>query len=195
MNRALRYHVEDDAVCVNSSIAVGPPTPSPSSPSVLWVSTDIHWRAAMSMATWSERQLVRLRLCRGRVAAVVPCRSEVYAQWCMYSNAVPRAQRRCQHKESRSEDSHLQLVLLLCAGPSWIFHSPGLSKASALHIHHQWLVVWCLDNTCRFDVPLNQQQQCRSADAHGNLQRVAPSFFPKVERRVGHTWMCASPTA
>ena len=107
---------------------------------------------------------------------------------------IPSAATSSLHKESRSEDSHLQLGLLLSAGPPWIFHSPVVSKASALHIHHQWLAVWRLDNTLSVRRSL-QQQQCRNADAHGNLQRVAPICFPKVERRVGHTWMCSSPAA
>ena len=38
-------------MCVNSSIAGGSPTASPSGTSVLWVSTDIHLRAIMSMLT------------------------------------------------------------------------------------------------------------------------------------------------
>ena len=73
---------------------------------------------------------------------------------------IPSAATSSLHKESRSEDSHLQLVLLLCAGPSWIFHSPGASKASALHIFTiSGSLSGVLTTPCRFDVPLNHQQQ------------------------------------
>ena len=123
-------------MCVNSSIAVGPPTPSPSSTSVLWVSTDIH--------------LVRapVRLCRGRVAAVVSCRSKSVCTMVHVLQRIPSAATPlpAQRKPIRGLAPATRTVALRGTVLDLPFTRPVESFGLA-HFHHQWLAVWRLDNT------------------------------------------------
>ena len=52
-NRALRDHVENDAVRIDMCRAVGPPTASPrTGTSVLWASTGTHWCVLTARMSW-----------------------------------------------------------------------------------------------------------------------------------------------
>ena len=65
-------------------------------------------------------------------------------------------------RECRPEDSRLQLVLSSRTCSSW-------RSNVWLALDISGMTSGVLTTPCRFDVPFNQQLQCRNADAHGNL--------------------------